>query len=99
MIVGNQTYEALFWAGLQRMQSGYRPKTLAAQNTHFTTFIQFLELINQSMEDIGHITVIAFIELLTANGVRHYSSIINYLSSIKARCRLYRLAVGVFTHE
>ena len=48
MIVGNQAYVTLFGAGLQRVQSGYRPKTVAAQNTHFTTFIQFCELIEVS---------------------------------------------------
>ena len=81
-----------------RVSSAFRPKTVRAQNGHFLTFLQFLEFVDISLEDIDHITVIAFIELLVHNGIKH-NSVLNYLSSIKAKFRLFNFSLAPLEHE
>ena len=81
-----------------RVTSAYRPKTLQAQNSHLTTFLQFCEFTSQAIEDITPCTIIAFIEFLVQNGLSH-SSISNYLSSLKTCFKLYSLPCQILQHE
>ena len=98
MIVGNEACQHLFWAGLERVSSGYRPKTLAAQNTHLTTFMQFCEFIGVNCTMIEPGVVIAFIEYLVSNGLTH-GTILGYITSLKQCFKLYNLSIVPFEHE
>ena len=91
-------HQDLLWAGLQRVTSGYRPKTLAAQNTHLSTFVQFCEFIGVSHINIDPGVVIAFIEYLVLNDLTH-GTILGYISSLKQCYKMYNLCHQAFEHE
>ena len=89
---------ALSSRGCARILTAYRPKTIKAQLGHFTTYLQFLQYTGLALEDVDHVTIIAFIELLLSNGLKHLT-IVNYLSSIKNKYRLYGLCTTCLDHE
>ena len=98
MILGLGVLERLSTQGCARIHTAYRPKTVKAQIGHFTTFLQFLEYVGLSLDEVHHVIVIAFIELLVANGLK-IVTISNYLSSIKNKYKLYGLSVSSLEHE
>ena len=97
-VAGSPLFQALCHEAFTRIESAYRPKTVSAHKTHFTTFLQFCELISQQLEEISPCTIIAFIEFLAKNGLTH-ASVCNYLSSLKTVFKLYQLPVHILDHE
>ena len=85
-------------SAFQRVLTGYRPKTRATLNTHFTTFVQFCTWLEEPLENVTECVVIAFIEYLVQNSLKH-SSIVNYISSLKTNFKMYGLSTAPFDHE
>ena len=46
-VTGSHLFQDLYHQAFTRIESAYRPKTILAHKTHFTTFLQFCELISQ----------------------------------------------------
>ena len=63
-VTGSPLFQELCHEAFARIESAFRPKTILAHKTHFTTFLQFCELISQQINDISPCTIIAFIEFL-----------------------------------
>ena len=97
-VTGSPLFQELCHQAFARIESAFRPKTILAHKTHFTTFLQFCELISQQINDISPCTIIAFIEFLVKNDLKH-TSICNYLSSLKTVFKMYQLPIHVLHHE
>ena len=69
MTVGAGVLQLLTAWECAQIYSAYRPKTVKAQLSHFTTFLEFLEYAGAPLKEVDHVIVIAFIELLIANGL------------------------------
>ena len=91
-------YQTLVSVVFQRVTSGYRPKTIAAYNTHLTTFLQFCELVETPVKDVTPTIAVAFIEYLVMNGLTH-GTILSYISFLKQMFKLYNLCYLPFKHE
>ena len=78
------------------LANSLRPRTMAAYNNQFLTFIQFTAYIGYShYEDVN--LILAFMQCLTHNHISK-ASVQNYLSAIKYYYILYNLDYQVFTH-
>ena len=98
IIVGAVALRVLSQKGCARIHIAYRPKTVQAQLGNFTMFLQFLEYTGLSLDDVDQVVIIAFVELLVSNGLK-YPTIVNYLSSIKKKYKLYGMSVTHLEHE
>ena len=63
-----------------------------------TTFLQFLKFIEVDLCDVDHVVIIAFMEFLAENSLKH-SSIANYVCSLKAAFKFFGLNDQVLQHH
>ena len=90
-VTGSPLFQDLCHQAFSMIESAYRPKTILAHKTYFTTFS-----ISQQIDEISPCTTIAFIEFLVKNGLSH-ASINNYLSLTVFK--LYQLPIHILHHE
>ena len=82
----------------QRLHQAYVPKTWSSYKSMFMVYMMFCEFMQLDSVSPTLVTILTFIEFLAYNGLKH-SSIVNYVSALKAQFKWFELPAQIFDHS
>ena len=91
------SYQRLCEMVSHRLHQAYVPKTWSSYKSMFMVYMMFCEFMHLDSVSPSLVTILTFIKFLAYNGLKH-SSILNYVSALKAQFNWFELPAHVFDH-